>query len=295
MYTFGDRIRLVRADGSDDHVILADIGLRQRGASWSRDGRLVFEADFGAASQLWVANPDGGEASPLTDIDLACSTSCVFAGDAAWNGDGSAIAYVRRTVAGGAVTANDLVVVDLASRTSRRLIVDGRHRLRLPSWEPYGHRIVVERDGGPDAMRGEAETAELVIVDARDAHPAPIRVPGTGTDAHDPSWGVNGLIAYATTRVGDPTTPVADTGSALVVVDPDSGLSLTVLAFPKGAARVTDPAWWPNDEGLLYGRLAPHAVVPVVRTVDLRTRLEQSATGAETAVGVDPDMRRSAP
>ena len=58
VYTFGDRIRLVRADGSDDHVILADIGLRQRGASWSRDGRLVFEADFGAASQLWVANPD---------------------------------------------------------------------------------------------------------------------------------------------------------------------------------------------------------------------------------------------
>jgi hypothetical protein len=36
-------------------------------------------------------------------------------------------------------------------------------------------------------------------------------------------------------------------------------------------------------------------VVPVVRTVNLDTRLEQSATGGETAVGFDPDPRRSTP
>jgi Tol biopolymer transport system component len=230
----------------------------------------------------------------VTDIDLACATSCAFAGDAAWSGDGSSIAYVRRTVSGGAVTSNELVVVDLADHASRRLIVDDRHLLRLPSWEPYGHRIVVERDGGPGAMRGAARTAELVMVDTRDARPTPTRVPGTGTDARDPSWGVNGLIAYATTGAGDPAGR-ADAGSALVTVDPDSGLSLTVLAFEKGAARVTDPSWWPDGNGLLYGRLAPHAVVPVVRTVNLDTRLEQSATGGETAVGFDPDPRRSTP
>lgn len=295
VYASGERIRLVRGDGADDHVILADIGLRQRGAAWSRDGRLVFEADFGAASQLWVADPDSGEASPLTDIDLACSTACVFTADATWNGDGTAIAYVRRTVARGAVTSNELVVVDVADRSTRSLLVDDRHLLRAPSWEPNGHRIVVQRDGGPDAMRGQAETAVLVMLDARDAQPTPTPVPGTGTDARDPSWGVDGLIAYATTRVGDPTNPGADTGSALVAVDPDSGVSLTLLAFREGAERVTDPAWWPNGEGLLYGRLAPHAIVPVVRTVNLRTRLEQSATGDETAVGFDPDLRRATP
>lgn len=294
-YTAGDRIRLVRQDGSEDQAILADIGLRQRGASWSRDGRLVFEADFGVASQLWVADPDAGTATPLTDIDLACSTACVFAGDATWNGDGSLIAYVRRTVARGMTASNALVVVPLADRVSRTLVTDARHLLRRPSWEPGGHRIVVERDGGPRAMRGEPSTAQLVIVDARDTTPTLTRVPGTGSDAHDPAWGGNGLIAYATARTGDQTNPGAGAGSALVTVDPDSGLSLTVLAFPAGAARVTDPAWWPDGEGLLYGRLAPRAVVPVIRTVNIRTRLEQSATGAETAVGFDPEPRRSAP
>jgi len=139
---------------------------------------------------------------------------------------------------------------------------------------------------GPRGVRpGEAGTAELVMVDAHDAQQTPTPVPGTGTDARDPSWGANGLIAYATTRVGDPTKPGGDTGSALVAVDPDSGVSLTLLAFrggrpgvPEGAERdafnrrLLAPRSWVLTRFSVHARASANAdAVPVRRRAQSTT------------------------
>ena len=217
-----EQLRLVHPDGSDDHDVAADIGLRQRGATWSRDGStLAFEADFGAASQLWAIGPEGTDARPLTDVDLACVETCTFATEPTWSGDGRSLAYVRRTVQDGRVVANDLIVLDLGTGTSRTLLTDRDRLIRSPSWEDQSQRIVFELDAGPDVLTGaRPSSAVLMMVDASAAVPAAIRVPGTPDDARDPDWGGQGLIVFVTNGDHDGTPLDATRETSLDFVDP---------------------------------------------------------------------------
>ena len=76
--------------------------------------------------------------------------------------------------------------------------------------------------------------------------------------------------------------------------------STPIPASASGSCRIRSadytilqPSWWPNGWGVLYGRLSPHASVPVVREIDTKTRLDESAGGTESIVGFDAQWQRA--
>ena len=74
---------------------------------------------------------------------------------------------------------------------------------------------------------------------------------------------------------------------------PDSGVGLRLVSYPVGGYTILQPSWWSNGWGVLYGRLSPHASVPVVREIDTKTRLDESAGGTESIVGFDAQWQRA--
>lgn len=286
------RIRMVRPDGSGSREILAETGMWQFDPAWAPDGRrFAFEAGFGFASQIWVADAGADMAAPLTDLDDHCAPLCSFASDPAWSGDGQSLAYIRTDVDVSRFLRNELVVVDVATGVTRTLLSDEERILSSPSWEPRTSRIVVGIEARPRTGAATPVEARLVVIDAAAEEPVAEIVPGTAEDAMSPDWGPNGLITYVSNGMRDGQRLDPARGSALLVVDPDSGVSMVLVRNPPDGAVPVTPAWWPGGEGVVFGSISATGTVPVLRTIEVQSRAVASATGDTTTVGWAPDLR----
>lgn len=118
----GAEIDVMNADGSDVRDVTKSPA-SEGDPAWSPDGRaLAFESDREGTPEIYLSNPDGSDARRLGPGIAP-----------AWSPDGSRLV----------LSADGLVVVDLADGSARRLTTD-RYDIEA-SWSPDGKRIVFRR------------------------------------------------------------------------------------------------------------------------------------------------------
>jgi len=148
-----DGIFLVRPDGSNDHEIATSLPGQHIHPDWSTDGRsLVFRADIGDFSQLFLTNPvtdpTGHRAQQLTN----CADDCVQVDDPALSPDGASVAYVEDT---GIVTVDTIDVPASFDLRIARITRDGLTDVRTivhSKTLPQSHTVteLVEPRWSPD-------------------------------------------------------------------------------------------------------------------------------------------------
>ena len=122
---------VVNADGTGARQVTNDKE-DERAPGWSPDGsRLVFMSSRSGSADVWIVPAQGGAPERLTEKTNAPDETRF---DASWSPDGRTIAYVSNR---SDYLADDLWVVDVGSKVSRRLSLDV-HVMASPSWSPDG-------------------------------------------------------------------------------------------------------------------------------------------------------------
>jgi TolB protein len=245
---FEDGIFLVRADGSDDHQIVADLPGRQTHPDFSRDGkRLTFGqlTSEESAGQVYMANADGTDARRLPPCSLP---KCAGHGEPAWSPDGNQLAVSTDIDPrpGQPPARFGIAIIDLTKGTERS-VVDNTLEAgqdHFARWSPDGRRLVFwrgrERPGGVQAA---------VFV-----------VKGTGLRrltpwkllAGDPDWSPDGSRIVFNTR---PLVDFPDAGrSELYTIRPDGTGLRRLTAYGPNGPRATQPRWTPDGKAILYTR-----------------------------------------
>ncbi len=277
-------VALVRADGTDLHAPLHDLGSgHQTNPDWSPDGtRFVFAMSDGERDDLWVADADGGNARMLLD----CMRLCRFLDDPAWSPDGKRIVYSQTKLRRSGWGTATLETVDVASGAARVLLGPWKRDFTAGArYSPDGTQVVFEKvhktGRGPDADI-DAVTLSAVRLD-EPSHPVRA-LTDPQLYAATADWSPDGerIVYSALAAAGDDAPD-------LFWIGPAGGVPtrLTTLADDGGFAA--EPAWLPDGSGVLFsGNLAAGSGSPELLTVALDGSGLGSAFGDETVLGRHP-------
>jgi dipeptidyl aminopeptidase/acylaminoacyl peptidase len=213
--------------------------------AWSPDGsRVAFVSDRTDKRQIYVINPQGGEAELLTSAEEGVTSF-------AWSPDGRTIAYTATEPKPAAVKDREkkygefevvdqeyrmthLFTIDVAARTTRTL-TSGAFTVGSFQWSPDGTRIAFDhRVTGSPASGG---SADISIVTVADAAVRPL-VTQEGPDSQ-PVWSPDGArIAFESAMAN----PAFYYTNAVIAVVPAAGGTPTALstAFDENPSIV---AW----------------------------------------------------
>ena len=149
-------IWVVNADGSGLRQVTNDKE-DERAPAWSPDGRrLVFMSSRAGSADVWIVAVEGGAPAQLTEKTNA-SDETRFA--ASWSPDGRTIAYVSNR---SEYFADDLWLVDIQSKVSRRLSLDV-HVMASPSWSPDGKYLAFH--GVPRSGFWHSDTSDIYLAE----------------------------------------------------------------------------------------------------------------------------------
>jgi Tol biopolymer transport system component len=247
---FEDGVFLVRADGSKDHEIVADVPGRQSHPDFSRDGRrLAFDqlTSESSASEVYVADADGAHAQRL---DPCAVPKCAGHWEPAWSPDGKHLAVSTDVDAGPnqPPARFGIAIIDLAKGTERSVVehsgVAGQDH--FARWSPNGRKLVFWR-----SREGLGGFQAAVFV---------VRVDGTGLRrltpwnrlGGEPDWSpVDRRIAFITRPLVD--FPGAGQSELYIIGTNGTGLRRVTSYGPNGP-RATQPRWTPDGKSILYTR-----------------------------------------
>jgi dipeptidyl aminopeptidase/acylaminoacyl peptidase len=177
---------------------------------WSPDGsRLAFASDRTDHRQIYVIDPMGGEAEPLTSGDDS-------PGAFRWSPDGKTLAYTFTDPAPDAVKAREkqygqfdvideqhrmshLYVLDVATHKNRQL-TKGEFTVGRFSWSPDGTMIAF--DHRINSANANGGTADISIVTVSDGSVRPL-VTQPGPD-QNPVWSPDGTTIAFETAMANP-------------------------------------------------------------------------------------------
>jgi dipeptidyl aminopeptidase/acylaminoacyl peptidase len=213
--------------------------------AWSPDGsRIAFVSDRTDKRQIYVINPQGGEAEVLTSAEEGVTNF-------AWSPDGRTIAYTAAEPKPAAVKDREkkygefevvdqeyrmthLFAIDVATHTVRTL-TSGAFTVDSFQWSPDGTRIAFDhRINGSPASGG---SADISIVTVADAAVRPL-VTQDGPDSQ-PVWSPDGArIAFESAMAN----PAYYYSNSVIAVVPATGGAPTALstAFDENPSIV---AW----------------------------------------------------
>ncbi len=248
----GSGIRVVRADGTDDHAVFEGLTPgEQWHPDWSPDGRsVVFAADdTDGTRDLWMGPADGSSAERIYD----CAAPCAWADDPAWSPDGGSILLQRGAAAGGAgMGVGSVDVLDLDSGTLRTLATGAESEYFYgPRWAPDMHALVVEIDrfdsGRLDASVVLSTTVAIVDLTAGGT-PALRELLPLDRHAAYPDWGPRGAIVFQAPL--DPAVP--DGPSDLYTIDPAGGDPARATTLGEDGRQALQPTWTPDGSRLIF-------------------------------------------
>jgi TolB protein len=138
--TTESNLAVMRADGSEQHLIASDVVADVSGApSWSPDGRIAFTRSTPGAQGIWTVKSDGSALTRLTSV----------LGDAQprWSPDGKRLVLEN-------LQAHSLVLVNADGTARHALTIDGTDQ--NAAWSPNGEWILFDRQlpGAPGAISG---------------------------------------------------------------------------------------------------------------------------------------------
>lgn len=279
-------IALVRTDGTDLTAPLRDLaGGNQTNPDWSPDGRrIVFAMNDGERDDLWVADADGAHARLLLD----CRGRCRWLDDPDWSPDGKRIVYSRTVERADGWGIGTLETVDVET---------GQVRVELGPWKrsftagaryaPDGRRVVFEKvhktGRGPEA---DVDGVTLTVV-RLDKPGHPLRaLTHPRLFAATADWSLDGKrIVYSALSEPDGEAP------DLFLIRPAGGQRARLTALSHDDGYATDPAWLPDDSGVLFSGRLEGAGSPMLLTVGIDGSGLGSAVGDDDLFGTHPRVQ----
>jgi dipeptidyl aminopeptidase/acylaminoacyl peptidase len=225
--------------------------------SWAPDGsKLAFISDRTDKRQIYLINPQGGEAEALTNLEDGVE------GGVAWSPDGKAIAYTAKEAKTAAMKDREkkygefqvveqdhrmthLFTIDVRTKETRTL-TSGSFTVGSFSWSPDGRSIAFDHRVNPLLANGGS--ADISIVTVSDASVRKL-VSQEGPDSR-PVWSPDGSrIAFETAMAN----PAFFYSNSLIAIVPAGGGTPTVVssAFDEDPSIV---AWKPG--GLFFAASA---------------------------------------
>jgi Tol biopolymer transport system component len=244
-------IRMVRPDGSGDHLAIGGAPADTEHPDWSPDGsRIAYMVDW---SSIWIADADGSDAVRIA----TCAAPCVDIDMPAWSPDGTQIAFRTLNVEDGSYTGSAIEVVDLASGVTRTVSTPTAPQYaHWPRWSPDGSSMVVELERYESVVQeGAAETTPeraIGVIDLRqDPATAPTIITSWHMQASYPDWSpIEDRIVFATYDLGNFNE--TDEASNLFTVRPDGSALTQLTSFGPGEDRATQPFWTPNGQRIIF-------------------------------------------
>lgn len=238
---------LAEQDGTDRHVILADLPGEHRVPAWSPDGdqiAFVVRDEATPNGSIWIADTDGSNPHQLFDPATLCPWGAYHP---AWSRDGLRLAIVCYPAE---PTLSTLAVVDLET-----LELDTLATVTYPevfdsaaSWSPDGSALaysVLRWDPTDTFLDGSL----IATVPAGGGEPT--RLSGFESFDASPDWHPSeDLIAFNTHDLGN--TQSTDEASNLFTMRSDGSerRQLTTTST-DGRLRIAQPRWTPDGTGIV--------------------------------------------
>ena len=219
----GEQIRLMSADGTEDHQLTSE-GANFRPA-WSPDGTSIV---FGSRREdgepdLFVMGIDGSGIRQLTD-DQASDWA------AAWSPDGAAIAFNSNRSG-----TFDLYVM-APDGTGQTALTTGPADDFEPAWSPDGTQIAFTSNRGGDDFQ--------IWIMPSDGSVEPVLLQAGDGSAYMPSWSPDGeSITFTSNRTGD---------FEVFVVPAGGGEPTNLSRNPGSDDGWAAPFWSPDGSRILY-------------------------------------------
>jgi Tol biopolymer transport system component len=248
------RIRLVRPDGSGDHVLIDGLAPNNPNGwymhpDWSHDGRrIAFVVEDGDdTSDIWVVNVDGTGAEKVFD----CVAPCGIGDDPNWSPDDARIAFILDEHANGAGSRSRLAIVDLAAGAVTT-VLDAPELAWFyhPRWAPDGHRLVLEatRFATPAFDEDRAVDSTIGTVDLAAKKPSFSPLFPFASKAQNPDWSARSdvIVYQVTPDFGD-----AVHSSEVWIVALGDGANTEVTNFGDAGFGL-QPTWVPDGSRIIF-------------------------------------------
>jgi Tol biopolymer transport system component len=283
------RMRLVRPDGTGDHVPIETVpgaapGGGQQHPDWSHDGtRIAFAVEMADGAQdLWIVNADGSGARRLFD----CQAPCGWSDDPSWSPDDRTIAFVSADHDGDVDSLAYVETIDVETGDHRRVRqAPPLAWCYVPRWAPDGHRLVVECDTFKTARFDDEDVtaATIGIVDTTAAKPAFEPLLPWSSFALYPDWHpTEDRVVFQVPTSLDRPLDEAD----IAVMDIDDGKPTVLTSFGPGGGWGIQPTWTPDGMSIVF------VGEDIVRSHPAIATIAADGTGLERLVD---DVRRTHP
>ena len=234
-------------------------------AEWSPDGaRIVFRSNGALdgsdatvdGTNVWVADADGGNAEPLTDL----TTGDTILFGPAWSPDGERIVYISNRALTGVDAANpdggfNLWIVG-ADGTDDHALTElsetaasaGQHQ-----WAPDGTRLLYVSDRALDGEDAPGGASNVWIIDPDDGDTSPITMNEPGdVPAQMPAWAPDGAhIYYQSHAALDGSGAMIDARN-LWVMDADGDNAEPLTTYENSVYMVFGPRPTPDGSAIFF-------------------------------------------
>jgi Tol biopolymer transport system component len=208
----------------------------------------------GTATNIWVENPDGSGATPLTHLTAVNADSS----SPAWSPDGSRIAYTSFRALNGADAAGNagnlwVMNADGSGQTALTKLTASFAGSLNPAWSPDGSKIVFTSERALDGSDALAGAANIWVVNADGSSPTPLTRLNS-IKSNNPVWSPDGSkIVFVSARALD-GSDAANTNNVLNiwVMNADGSGQTALTKLSASLADSLNPTWSPDGSRIAF-------------------------------------------